>query len=153
MPSITSVKNTLQKLYPQFIVQEGDDFYYSPTKNAIVYTPDAPQATDKLLHEYSHAILGHTAYRRDIELIGLERDAWQHASKVLAPLCGLQISQAVIDEDMDSYRDWLHARSTCPTCESIGLQSDTATYSCLVCHHKWRVNQAISCGLRRHKLK
>ncbi len=153
MPSITSLKTQLHTAYPYFTLVESTDFEWSPSTNTISYAPKGSHAVDRLLHEYSHAILGHSAYTRDIELLGLERDAWHYATTVLAPKYGVKMTPEVAQDDMDTYRDWLHARSTCPKCASVGMQSATTTYRCLVCRHTWRVNKALSCGLRRYTVK
>lgn len=151
MPSITSLRKSLQTAYPQFLLVKGDDFYWSPKDSTITYSTQTPQAAERLLHEYSHAILGHVSYRRDIELIAHERDAWNHAKTVLAPQFGTRVAADVIEDDLDTYRDWLHARSTCPHCTATGLQTDAKEYTCVACRGKWTVNEARICALRRYK--
>lgn len=105
-----------------------------------------------LLHELAHAVLKHADYTRDIELIEMERDAWDHARTVLAPRYSVPIDDAIIEDSLDTYRDWLHARSTCPDCQAIGIQIKLHHYRCLACGAQWKVNDARICALRRYKL-
>ncbi len=136
--------------FPEFTFVEHDEFRWMPSQKTIEYSLDDPHASERLLHEIAHAKLGHTSYGRDVELITLERDAWHYAKTVLAPMFTMTISADSIEDDLDTYRDWLHARSTCPACQATGLQTGAATYTCVACHTKWDVNTATHCGLRRY---
>ncbi|HMQ96212.1 MAG TPA: hypothetical protein PKD19_03245 [Candidatus Saccharibacteria bacterium] len=102
-----------------------------------------------MLHELGHGLLNHQSYSRDIELLGYERDAWEEAKKI-ATNYTVELQQNDIEKHLDSYRDWLHSRSTCPACESSGLQTAKYRYTCLACKHIWRVNEARTCALRRY---
>ena len=145
MPSLIQ---QLKADYPQFRFKKAKRFLWSPSEATIYYT-----GTDEdyafLLHELSHGILNHAEYRRDIDLIVMERAAWDTANE-LAPTYGLVIDDDTVETTLDSYRDWLHARSTCPTCTAIGLQTKQRVYTCPACHHSWRVNEARICALRRY---
>lgn len=130
-------------------LQQGEMFGWDHTACTITYRVDEPHAIAYLLHECGHALLGHAEYKRDIELLPMERAAWDEAL-VLAAQYTLAIDTDLIEDALDTYRDWLHARSLCPTCEATGIQTAPQTYTCLACHHKWRVNEARSCALRRY---
>jgi DnaJ-class molecular chaperone len=54
---------------------------------------------------------------------------------------------------MNSYRDWLHARSTCPVCQATGMETKKSIYTCPACRHQWRVNEARICSLRRYHIQ
>jgi len=150
MSSTISPIERFTRDYPTLRFQEGTDFLWNPADRIIFYDPLDPHVNEHLLHELSHAELGHITYESDIELIALERDAWYHAKKVLAPLFSLQITSDVVEDDLDTYRDWLHARSLCPQCKQNGIQTDDREYTCLICQAKWKVNQAMGCALRRY---
>jgi hypothetical protein len=45
-----------------------------------------------------------------------------------------------IQDCLDTYRDWLHRRSKCPTCGMHVLQKDVRTYQCFNCDASWRVS-------------
>lgn len=117
---------------------------------SISYDSSSDHADLYLLHEYAHAVLGHEGYARDISLLELESDAWDTAER-LAPIYEVRYDSSVADESLDTYRDWLHARSLCPNCESTGVQSSIDTYRCIACGQDWKVNQARNCELRRYK--
>lgn len=150
MPSTTSLINQLKSDYPQFLFKKSKRFLWSPSENTVYYT-GSDDNYSFLLHELSHGLLGHTDYDRDVALIAMERAAWDTATS-LAPSYGLAISNNTIESTLDSYREWLHARSTCPHCKATGLQTKSHTYTCLACHHSWRVNEARICALRRFSL-
>lgn len=151
MHSITSLATKLAADFPAFRFAPGGEFRWSPDERAIFYDADSNDAAS-LLHELSHAILGHAQFTRDVALLELERAAWQHAMDTLAPTYGVAIAEDQVETALDTYRDWLHARSTCPSCGATGLQTKKNEYKCLACLSKWRVNDARVCGLRRYKL-
>ncbi|HEX7484354.1 MAG TPA: hypothetical protein VF281_04375 [Candidatus Saccharimonadales bacterium] len=151
MPSITSLVAKLQTDYPQLTFKSGDDFRWSPQEMTLYY-PSASSDTATLLHEVGHALLGHNTYTKDIQLIEMERDAWEYARKNLSGRYDSSISESIVQESLDTYRDWLHARSTCPNCQATGVQTKTQHYKCVACHTQWRVNEARICALRRYTL-
>lgn len=128
-----------------------DDFHWDHETRTIYYDPSEPEAPALLLHEVGHALLGHADYPDDITLLAMERDAWQQA-EMLASELGVPIDNDTIEDALDTYRDWLHARSTCPNCRATGVQENDRLYACLACHHKWTVNEARVCALRRHDI-
>lgn len=153
MPLTTMLPDTLASAFPDLIFEPSDDFRWLPTKRTVQFDPTDQSLSERLLHEVAHSLLKHTSYSRDIELIGMERDAWYYAENTLAPRFGIGFMHEIIDDDMDTYRDWLHARSSCPYCSATGLQTAASEYSCVACGGKWRVNRAIGCQLRRYTQK
>lgn len=152
MPLITLLVDRLQEDYPNIHFAEGDDFHWSPSSKTVTYIQDSRGKEAFLLHELSHALLGHEGYKKDISLIEMERDAWQYAKDILSQQYVQVISDDNIEDALDSYRDWLHARSTCPNCQATGVQTKKDEYRCLACRTKWRVNEARICALRRYTL-
>lgn len=132
--------------------QPSSDFSWQFKTKTIHFNPADPMLIPLLLHEYSHALLGHDKYTRDIELLKIEREAWDQATTISATY-GVSIDADFVEDTLDTYRDWMHSRSLCPTCSSTGLQTGPGEYNCLACHHTWRVNQAKTCALRRHLTK
>lgn len=141
--------------FPDINLEQGDDFSWSPSRQTITH-PELHSAQDfcQLLHEIGHAKLKHTKYSRDIELIDMERSAWEYAAK-LAPRYNISLNMTddIVQDTLDTYREWLHVRSVCPECGAVGLQSSTDRYSCIHCQSQWRVNEARTCQLRRYKQK
>lgn len=134
--------------YPQWHFSPGKDFYWSPTKQTVYYMADGHPAF--LLHELAHAILHHSDYRRDVDLLGYERDAWEYAKNTLSPRYHSPIQDDLIEEALDTYREWLHLRSQCPNCQATGIQIKSMVYKCVACVSSWRVNEARTCRLQRH---
>lgn len=153
MPLIRSTVKKLQRDYPEYHFEPATGFWWSAAKGTIFYDPNAPDSDSYTLHELSHALLGHSGYDRDVELLKLERDAWEYAKTTLGKRYGAPISEEIIQENLDTYREWLHARSRCPECETTGLQSKSSLYRCLACGQQWRVNEARLCALRRYSLQ
>lgn len=116
----------------------------------IIYYDEQSDDSATLLHELSHAVLNHTKYLKDIGLLELERDAWECARNTLAPKYDLIIPEDTIQDSLDTYRDWLHARSICPQCHATGLQIKQREYRCISCATVWQVNDARFCALRRY---
>lgn len=146
----------LSAAHPEFAFEEAAQFSWSPSTRTIFYTSEEPDARGLLLHELSHALLGHRSYERDVELLAMETAAWERAKVYVAEHPELEIdtntdlSEDTIQDHLDTYRDWLHARSTCPKCSANGYQTDTHVYACPACTHTWRVNEARVCALRRY---
>jgi hypothetical protein len=152
MQSTISILSSLKTNYPQFSFKQGDNFLWSSSDNTIYYDRASKNQAVFLLHELSHALLGHSSYKRDIQLITMERQAWDHTIE-LAPKYNVAIEDEMVQSTLDSYRDWLHARSTCPSCKATGVQINKFAYVCSACNHKWRVNEARTCDLRRYRIK
>lgn len=163
-------KTILRKLtekHPDISLAESDTFYWSPSDKKVYYRPDnkSDEGIWALLHESGHALLSHTRYYTDFELISMEVEAWEKAKELAAEMSKEQRAKSkdellrsplsaprsfTIDEDhiqdcLDSYRNWLHKRSLCPDCSLSGIQTDSKTYSCIFCHKKWHVSSERFC--------
>ena len=105
----------------------------------------------ELLHELGHALCEHDSYDHDVRLLAMEREAWE-AAREYAEANQIDFDSSYAHAHLDTYRDWLHARSLCPSCGQTGLQESGAIYRCIECHTRWRVNDARTCHLRRRIL-
>lgn len=144
-----NIIDQLRRDYPTYNYQPADDAHWSYQKKTIYYTDDAV----KTLHELGHALADHSHYHLDAELLTIERQAWQIAQK-LAPHYSLTIDDETIESALDSYREWLHIRSKCPTCQLNGVQSaETLYYQCPNCLTIWQANTAKNNRLKRHIIK
>ena len=152
MPSTNSLLPKLQNDFPALNFTAGTRFAWSPDKKTVFYDETDTDNTNLLLHELAHGILEHRDYSKDIELIAIETAAWDKAL-LLANDYGVKITNDTVQDNLDTYREWLHARSTCPECEATGYQTGKSTYSCVACMHTWRVNEARICGLKRYSTK
>lgn len=151
MPNNSLLKRLIRD-YPAITFQLGASFKWSARNQVLLYHLDSKNATSLLLHELAHAILGHDAYKLDIELVKIERLAWQYAKNTLAPRYEHVITDDDIEDALDSYRQWLHERSLCPDCHTSGLQTKNGTYRCLACRCHWRANDARLKALRRYRI-
>ena len=152
MPSTSSLILKLQQDFPDITFVEDDMFSWSPTTNTVHYDLAEANAAQLLIHELSHGLLGHHTYKRDVELLAMETEAWTKA-KELASTYNITLVDDTIEDHLDTYREWLHARSTCPACKATGYQVTATTYECPACTHGWRVNEARICALRRYSIK
>lgn len=152
MQSINWLLTNLERDFPALRFIPNNEFLWSANKKTIYYDPTAYRSDVYTLHELSHAILGHRGYDRDIELIKMERDAWQYMQDKLSKRYGVTADYDHIQDNLDTYRSWLHARSACPQCKATGLQTKQRSYKCITCSHSWRVNEARICALRRYSL-
>jgi hypothetical protein len=129
----------LQQTYPDITFIKGEVFHWSPKNKQVTYpTSEAPKDNLSLLHETGHALLKHTSYTSDMQLLKKEVAAWQKAVQ-LAPEFGVEIDNNYVQDCLDSYREWIHKRSSCPACSHKGIQRDPDTYLCLNCKTTWHV--------------
>lgn len=150
MPTTSTLSAKLATDFPELRFLKSNLFHWSAANQTVYFVSGNDCAS--LLHETAHGLLGHRSYRRDVQLLGMERDAWQYAIRILAPVYQIKIDETTVEDALDTYRDWLHARSTCPGCAVNGLQVASRSYRCLVCGTTWRVNAALSCGLKRYQI-
>jgi hypothetical protein len=152
MLSTHSLLPKLHETYPQIAFAAGNRYAWSPDSHTVFYDESDPDNISLLLHELAHGLLDHHSYSKDVELIAIESEAWDKALE-LAPLYKIKITDDNVQDNLDTYREWLHARSTCPSCEATGYQSGKNIYTCVACSHTWKVNEARICALRRYSTK
>lgn len=150
MPLPASILNKLEKRYSVPLVA-GDVFRYSPSEGTVYYAAN-DDSIDYLIHEMGHALLEHTTYTHDIELLSMERDAWKKAHEIAREI-GISLNYQIEEEALDSYRDWLHQRSTCPTCKETGVQGADRDYTCISCGSTWAVTRQQTCRVYRKQIK
>lgn len=136
--------NRLQRDYQMIDFIATSKFYWSPSKQQIFFNKhyiDHDKGQWTLLHELGHAISGHTQYKYDIELLEMEVIAWQKAQDI-AEAYNISISRNHVQNCLDTYRDWLHLRSTCPNCGTISYQISSFYYQCFNCDQLWKVSSS-----------
>lgn len=145
--AMDTLLKSLSKRLPDITFKEGVAFYWSPEHSTVTYKrvlPQQPEHTWALLHEASHALLEHKTYQKDVELLQLEVAAWQKA-KELGEEFGITISDDHIEDCLDTYRDWLHQRATCPRCSTVSFQANAREYRCHNCTAVWHVSTSRFC--------
>jgi hypothetical protein len=146
-----AILNQLQARFPELRFCEGDIFVWSPETQEVIYNPKGDERTSSwsLLHETSHALLCHVTYGTDFELLRLEIAAWEKA-KEIAKHFEVKINEDYIQDCLDSYRDWIYARSICPNCSTKSVQqNDLRHYRCFNCHEVWQVTPSRFCRAYR----
>lgn len=139
----------LRSDYPTIHFTPGDRASWSPKSRQVFYTDSEDEREMwAVLHELGHALLNHTTYETDVSLLKKEVQAWAKAAQ-LADHYDITIDPDHIENSLDTYRDWLHARSLCPTCHAQGLQSSSNRYSCPNCKSAWQVTSERFCRVYR----
>lgn len=149
---INSLVERLRLAFPKFTFVAATEACWSPEVQKIYYDADPHKKTNAwgLLHELGHAILGHGSYATDIDLLQKEAAAWVEAESV-AKKFGIIIDEEYAQSCLETYRDWLYKRSTCPECEAHGIQSESRQYYCLNCRTRWNVSTSRFCRPYRGK--
>lgn len=133
--------DALRQRFPQFTFTKHEVFHWSPEKKVIYFNPadlKKEAGLSQLLHELGHALCNHTTYSSGVQLIKIEVEAWRKAQEIAAEY-DMTIEQSRIDHCLDSYRDWLHLRSTCPECSSVAVETDANFFHCFNCQQQWKV--------------
>lgn len=144
---MANIVEQVQNLVPGIRLEAGHTLFWSPETKLITYQEE--QLAEEtgvwaLIHESAHALLGHERYDTDFELLKLEVAAWHKAKEIAADL-GISMSEDHIQDCLDTYRDWLHQRSTCPTCGIVSMQETSRQYRCHNCNSVWQVSASRFC--------
>jgi len=136
----------LVKDFPEIRFARGKTFCWSPQTRTVTYSSvhSSEVSAWSLFHEVGHALLDHRGYDSDFELLLLEVRAWEKAVE-LAKTYGVEIDSDHVQDCLDTYRDWIHQRSTCPQCGNQSLQEDSRTYRCFNCRSVWKVTASRFC--------
>lgn len=150
--SLRALLTWVQSDFPEISFVESTRFSWHAGKHELVVkkTARGQKGAWSLLHELGHALLKHTDYQYDIELLQMEAAAWAKAHE-LAERYGIEIDEDHVQDCLDTYRDWLHLRATCPTCHSRSLQASPRAYHCFNCGAEWQVSRSRLC--RPYRLK
>lgn len=137
--------------YPHLTFEIGASPCWSPVDGKVFYRSSASKKEVwALLHEVSHAHLRHTSYTSDVDLLQKEAAAWSSAQRI-APHYGITIDDDHVQDCLDTYRDWLYKRSTCPSCQAKGIQQSTTLYRCVNCRTTWHVTHSRFCRPYRRR--
>lgn len=123
----------LRQDYPGLRFRDGAKFAFRPPKTIILGPPE-PFSELLTLHEVSHAILGHKDFKMDVTRLKMETEAWQKARE-LANYYDIEVNEELIQEELDTYRNWLHKKSRCPQCGLTRYQTPDSLYHCPRCEN------------------
>lgn len=134
------ILDKLRHDYPSLEFKPGQAACWMPNKNTVFYeAPFNEKQVWSLCHEIGHAVSGHRSFNSDVDLLLKELEAWEEAKKIVSRY-NLSIDDSHMEACLDSYRDWIFKRSTCPKCRLKGIQQDTTLYSCVNCQTNWTVS-------------
>lgn len=128
----TAFLEKIKQDFPEYRFREGRKFAFRPPRT-IVIGPGEPHDEWLFLHEISHAVLGHNDFTLDVERLKMESAAWEKA-KELASGYEIEIDEDFIQDELDTYREWLHKKSRCPACGLTRFQ-DAGGYHCPRCEN------------------
>ena len=135
----TTLLSILKRDYPDFTFKSGKRFSFRPEKT-IIFGPPEPFCELLLLHELGHALINKNTYKTHIERLKIESLAWQKAKEIyvhyqttLPGLFTTAWNQNFVEDNLDTYRNWLHTKSLCKKCGLTRYQSDDGAYHCPHC--------------------
>ena len=128
-----SLVDKIKADFPNFRFIKGSRDMFRPPKTIVVGPPE-PHGDLLLLHELGHAVYGVYSYNTDIDRLKIELGAWEEARK-LAKQYGVDFDEEFMQEQLDTYRDWLHQKSRCPKCGLTRFQSPDGQYHCPLCEN------------------
>ncbi len=156
MVQTEEILGILRRDYPNLRFRSGKKFTFRPPRT-IIYEQNHDSARTsrtqsdeynilndnsktnryymQILHEVGHALLEHRSYQTDPERLRMECAAWEKARE----LCGIYniyYDEDFAEEQLDSYRNWLHQRSTCPECGLTCFQTRDGVYHCPSCDNR-----------------
>lgn len=118
-------------------------FAYDASEDVIHYDGSelgSNQGRLSLLHEISHAELGHFSFINDFELLIMEAQAW-HLTKQLSSDFAVEVDDAYIQACIDTYDHWLSKRSCCPDCKNFCLPTKNRhVFTCFLCGCRWEAS-------------
>lgn len=130
--------NDLKVLYPQFTFLKSRRFKFRPPNRIYIAGPCDNFAL-LTLHELGHALCKHKDYNTHAQRLKIECAAWERARVVLnehpewAKKYHIIYDEDFIEDQLDTYRDWLHQKSTCKACGLTRFQTPDGLYYCPRC--------------------
>ena len=134
--------------FPDIKFIPSERFQWSPEEKTIYFVDGYKNGEWSLLHEGGHMLCGHKNYSNDLGLLRMEVEAWEKARE-LAKKYSQSIDQRHIDKCLDTYRDWIYKRSSCPRCTQAGIEKTTGNYQCINCKYLWKVSKERFCRTYR----
>ena len=129
-----SFLSLVKSSYPDFSFRPGKKFLFRPKRSIFYQTSLAPGENFRLLllHELSHALLGHFSYDTALSRLKIERDAWAK-TRLLCKEFSVPFDASFAEDNLDTYRNWVHKKTLCPTCQHTCLELDGERLFCPFC--------------------
>ncbi|MDO5475202.1 MAG: hypothetical protein Q4F61_02330 [Candidatus Saccharibacteria bacterium] len=119
--------------FPDLRFISGKKFAFRPPRT-IVLGPAEESSDLLILHEVGHATLHHDNFKTDIDRLRMESEAWDK-TRELAKSYGVVFDEDAVQEELNTYRDWLHKKSRCPKCGLTRFQEADGVYHCPLCEN------------------
>lgn len=119
--------------FPEFKIISGKRFSFRPPKT-IVVGPEEPNDSLLLLHELGHALSGHRNFDTSVRRVKMEREAWDKARELCSKY-EVEYDEDLIEGELDTYRDWLHKKTSCPKCGLTMFQTPDGFCHCPRCEN------------------
>lgn len=134
MPSKNNFIAKLKKDFPDFRFISGRRFSFRPPKTIVIGPDEGDKTLMLLFHELGHALSGRYAYQTSVERLKIETIAWQTGKKAYQKYSELPPwDDDFVEETLDTYRDWLHQKSKCPSCKLTMVQTEAGKWVCPFC--------------------
>ena len=121
----------LKRDFPKVRFVTGRRFEFRPPRTVVI-GPDEVHAEMLLLHELGHALTERYTFETEVERIRIEAEAWEKARQ-LATQYGVLFDEETAQDELDTYRDWLHQKSRCPKCGLTRFQVAGGGFYCPRC--------------------
>ena len=125
--------SVLERDFPEYRFKWGQKFAFQPPRT-IKIGPRESNWRLLLLHEMGHAILRHKGFKTNIRRLKMEMEAWEKARE-LAVKYKVKFDDDVVQEELDTYRNWLHQKSRCPKCGLTRFETPDGQYHCPQCEN------------------
>lgn len=144
---LSKIITQLSADFPDFDFTYGKRFSFRPPKNIVIGPYEGKNTLLLVFHELGHAISGEYQYNLAVERLKIESKAWQEAKKIYE-LCKTNDKypdlpswdDEFVEENLDTYRNWLHTKSRCLSCGLTMLQKPDRSWYCPYCSTYCRPN-------------
>ena len=128
-----SLLERLRVDFPEYRFIDGQKFAFRAPKT-IILGPKEPNDSLLILHELGHALARHRDFKLDAKRVKMEREAWEKARELCGKY-GVAYDKNVVEDELDTYRDWLDKKSRCPECGLTRFQTPDGVYHCPQCEN------------------
>lgn len=112
----------------------GNKFMFRPPNNIFLDKKIVDNYALLLLHEIGHALSKHRDYKTYFKLLDMETEAWEKA-EILASKYGVFYDENLVQEHLDTYRDFLYTKTTCLYCGNYCLEGKNGKLFCPFCEN------------------
>ena len=145
MADLAALIDYLQKTYPSVHFAYAKRFKYHYKNRVFLENPEKSTTPPTFfalstLHELGHALCKHKDYTTGVSRLKIEREAWERAKTAYLKLpsnlkSAFPWDENYVESSLDTYRIWLHQKSTCKNCGLTCYQTPDGVYHCPRCEN------------------